>query len=256
VNTRTTTLARAPRMSIVLAAGAALSLSLLYLVGPALATKPDPLHKVTICHRTNSVTNPYVIITVDEASVDGDAGNDKGKGDHLLEHLGPVFDFNSPPPPPHNGDQWGDIIPPFYSDGSTPTGYPSLNWNAAGQALFENDCNFPGEVEESVAESADESVAESVAESADESVAESADESVAESADESVGEGESGAESASESGNQGVEAGTGTPAESTPDGALPFGGSSPLPTIAFSLILLASLGGLAYANVKSVRNLG
>ena len=47
-------------MSLVLAAGAALSLSLLYLVGPALATKPDPLHKVTICHRTNSVSNPYV----------------------------------------------------------------------------------------------------------------------------------------------------------------------------------------------------
>src|SRR6185503_1075203 len=113
VNTRTATLARAPRMSFMLAAGAALSLSLLYLVGPALATKPDPLHRVTICHRTNSVTNPYVKITVDEASVDGNEGNDNGQGDHLLEHLGPVFDANNPPPPPHNGDQWGDIIPPF-----------------------------------------------------------------------------------------------------------------------------------------------
>ena len=236
MNTRTITLARESRTSLAIAAGAALALSMLYLVSPALATKPDPLHQVTICHRTNSVTNPYVIITVDEASVDGDAGNDNGKGDHLLEHLGPVFDANNPPPPPHNGDQWGDIIPPFYSDGSTPTGYPSLNWNAAGQALFENGCNFPGEVEESVAESADESVAES--------------------ADESVKEGESADESVPETGEQSVEAGTGTPAESTPDGALPFVGSSPLPTIAFSLILLASLGGLAYANVKSVRKLG
>jgi hypothetical protein len=233
---------------LVLAAVSALALSMLYLVGPALATKPDPLHQVTICHRTNSVTNPYVIITVDEASVDGDEGNDKGKGDHLLEHLGPVFDANNPPPPPPNGDQWGDIIPPFYSDGVTLTGYSSLNWNAAGQALFENDCNVPGEVEESVAESADESV--------DESVAESADESVAESAEQSVKEGESADESVPESGEPSVEAGTGTPAESPPDGALPFVGSSPLPTIAFSLILLASLGGLAYANVKSVRNLG
>ena len=62
------------------------------------------------------------------------------------------------------------------------------------------------------------------------------------------------AESAEASGEQSVEAGTGTPEESVTDGAL-FGiGGSPLPTIAFSLILLASLGGLAFANVKSVRN--
>ena len=40
------------------------------------------------------------------------------------------------------------------------------------------------------------------------------------------------------------------------DSAQALDGSSPLPTIAFSLILLASLGGLAYANVKSVRNIG
>ncbi len=207
------------RPLILLAATAALALSLAYLVRPALATEGDP-HKVTICHRTNSVTNPYVVITVDVASVDGDEGNDNGQGDHLLEHLGPVFDVNNPPPPPHNGDQWGDIIPPFYDDGVTLTGFPSLNWDAAGQAIFDNGCNFPGEVEESVAESAEQSVAGS----------------------------------AEESGEQSVEAGTGTPEESVADGAL-FGiGASPLPTIAFSLILLASLGGLAYANVRTVRS--
>jgi hypothetical protein len=118
----------------------------------ASATKPDPLHSVTICHRTNSVTHPYVQITVDEASVDGNSGNDNGHGDHLLEHLGPVFDVNADPdvayPPPHNGDQWGDIIPPFYADGQTPTGYPSLNWDAAGQAIFEAGCKIPNEPEE------------------------------------------------------------------------------------------------------------
>jgi hypothetical protein len=73
-----------------------------------------------------------------------------------------------------------------------------------------------------------------------------------ESVEQSVAESE--AESVPESGEQSVEAGTGTPEESTPDGALFGNGSSPLPTIAFSLILLASLGGLAYANVKSVRS--
>ena len=80
------------------------------------------------------------------------------------------------------------------------------------------------------------------------------EESVPESVDESVPE--SVVESVPESGEQSVEAGTGTPEESTPDGALSFGGSSALPTIAFSLILLVSLGGLAYANVKAARNIG
>lgn len=109
----------------------------------AFATQPndDDNHKVTICHRTNSITNPYVIETVDVASVDGDTSNDNGNGDHLAEHTGPVFDPNNPPPPPHNGDQWGDIIPPFYADG-TSDGLPSLNW-PAGQSIFENDCNLP-----------------------------------------------------------------------------------------------------------------
>jgi hypothetical protein len=231
VNTRTMTMARVSRLSLVLAAAAALALSMSYLVRPALATQPDPLHKVTICHRTNAETNPYVQITVDEASVDGDNGNDHGKGDHLFEHTGPVWYSGAKA----DGVTWGDIIPPFYSDGSTLTGYPSLNWNAAGQAIFDNGCN--GAEEEPVVES----------ESAPESVVE------AESEPESVVEAESATESAS--GEQGEKAGEGTPAESISDGALSLGGSSPLPTIAFSLILLASLGALAYANVKSVRNI-
>jgi len=200
----------ASRPTVLLAALSALALSMVWVVSPVLGTKPDPLHQVTICHRTNSVTNPYVIITVDEASVDGDNGNDNGQGDHLLEHLGPVWDANTPYPPPHNGDQWGDIIPPFYSDGSTLTGYPSLNWDAAGQAIFENGCN-PAE-EESVEES--------------------------------------------QSGEQTVGGGTGTPEGSNPDTAMELGGSNPLPTIGFSLILLASLTALAFANVKGARNQG
>jgi hypothetical protein len=72
----------------------------------------------------------------------------------------------------------------------------------------------------------------------------SVEESVAESVPASV----------PQSGEQSVEAGTGTPAESTPNGALSLNGVGALPTIAFSLVLLASLGALAYANVKSVRS--
>jgi len=61
-------------------------------------------------------------------------------------------------------------------------------------------------------------------------------------------------QSAEASGEQSEKAGEGTPEESQADSAL-FGlGSSPLATIAFSLILLASLGALAYANVKTVRS--
>ena len=107
--------------------------------GVASAAKPGDggLHKVTICHRTNAESNPYVEITVDVASVDGDNGNDKGQGDHLLEHTGPVWY----PGAKAAGVEWGDIIPPFYDDGATPTGYPSLNWNAAGQAIFYNGCD-------------------------------------------------------------------------------------------------------------------
>jgi hypothetical protein len=56
------------------------------------------------------------------------------------------------------------------------------------------------------------------------------------------------------SGEQSVKAGTGTPAASVNDSAFFGAGSNPLPTIVFSLILLASLGTLAWANVKSVRN--
>jgi hypothetical protein len=55
------------------------------------------------------------------------------------------------------------------------------------------------------------------------------------------------------SGEQSVKAGAGTPAASTSNTALFGDGSNPLATIAFSLILLASLGTLAYANVKTVR---
>jgi hypothetical protein len=96
------------------------------------------------------------------------------------------------------------------------------------------------------------SEAQSVAESIAESIGESAPESAPASAEQSV-EG-SGEQSAEASGEQSVEAGTGTPAASVNDSAFFGAGAGALPTILFSLILLASLGTLAYANVKTVRS--
>lgn len=74
--------------------------------GAALATQPySPLpaaggpfvedgHKVTICHRTGSATNPYVVITVDVAAINGDKKNDHSHHDQVGNGLG------------------GDVIPP------------------------------------------------------------------------------------------------------------------------------------------------
>ncbi|MEX2137498.1 MAG: hypothetical protein WEB29_11215 [Chloroflexota bacterium] len=93
-----------------------------------------------------------------------------------------------------------------------------------------------------------ESEEQSVPESEEESVPESEEQSVPESEEQSVPESEA------ESGEQSVAALTFSAEESTADSSLFGAGSSPLPTIAFSLILLASLGALAYANVKMVRS--
>src|SRR5262245_1263734 len=84
-------------------------------VNPATKGRSD---NVTLCHRTRSHHNPYVVITVDPAGAfDG----------HYSEHQGPVFG----PGVQH----WGDIIPPFQYQGQT----YSLNW-PAGEAIFENGC--------------------------------------------------------------------------------------------------------------------
>jgi hypothetical protein len=82
------------------------------------ATKPNPEHKITLCHRTGSYSNPYVVITVDIASVKFE-GHDG--------HNGPVFFPNIP-----KHQKWGDIIPPF--DFGSNGSYPGKNWIAAGMA--------------------------------------------------------------------------------------------------------------------------
>jgi LPXTG-motif cell wall-anchored protein len=102
-------------------------LGLAGLVGSASATPKDENgeHKLTICHRTNSDTNPYVINTPDVSGVE------KGHGGHT----GPVWN----PTLKQQHIKWGDIIPPF---DAMPNGY---NWDGDGQAIWNNGCNVPGE---------------------------------------------------------------------------------------------------------------
>jgi hypothetical protein len=81
---------------------------------------PEP--KVTICHRTNSPTNPYNQIAVTESSaIEGHAG-----------HRGPVFRPGL--------DTWGDIIPP--NRPGLPRG---RNW-PAGREILDNGCEMKPDV--------------------------------------------------------------------------------------------------------------
>ena len=78
--------------------------------------------KVTLCHATGAVSNPYDVFHVDPASITQEAGHGS--------HLGPIFD-----PSMTNADAWGDIIPAFGT-------YPGLNV-AAGQTWLARDCAPP-----------------------------------------------------------------------------------------------------------------
>ena len=86
---------------------------------------------VTICHRTRSLTNPYVVITVDDSSINNLLQS--GFNGHSTHNEGGVWTPSST-----KETWWGDIIPAFESNGVS---YPGLNWNAQGQAIFNNGCN-------------------------------------------------------------------------------------------------------------------
>jgi hypothetical protein len=92
-------------------------------------------HKVTICHGTNAVNNPYIKESVDDDAADGNTGNDNGKGDHST-HTGPVATSEAVAQALKDAKTaWGDIIPPHHN-------FPGLNWTAEGQAIYNNDCKY------------------------------------------------------------------------------------------------------------------
>jgi hypothetical protein len=86
--------------------------------------------KVTICHRTNSETNPYRRITVSANAADGAGRNDHTSHDESYTDpdtvVHPVFDPDVSYPP--SDKDWGDIIPPV-------RGGDGLNW-VAGQNIY------------------------------------------------------------------------------------------------------------------------
>ncbi len=122
---------KSKRSILGVAAAAALAASTWVVAAPSASGDPAP--NVTICHRTNSNTNPYVQITVDESAVDGLGGG----SDHLGAHTGPVWD----PTLKAQHIKWGDIIPPFDVN-NDPRPDPTLiaNW-PEGQDIFDNGCN-------------------------------------------------------------------------------------------------------------------
>jgi hypothetical protein len=111
-------------------------------------------------------------------------------------------------------------------DFTTPRGGSTIyvRWSSQHDSTAQANADSGLCQQQSVAESVQESVAQSVAESVSESVAQSAEQS--------------------------VEAGTGTPEATIPDSSIAGNGSSPWPTVIFGLVLVTSLGSLAYANVR------
>ncbi|MDB5180159.1 MAG: hypothetical protein JWN12_791 [Candidatus Saccharibacteria bacterium] len=100
---------------------------------PQPTNSPPPTVKVTICHGTNSVTNPYESITVDADAVDG-----VGKGDHYGEHQGPLASTTAVAQQlKDTHTEWGDIIPPLAGV------HDGLNWTTEGQAIYNADCIVP-----------------------------------------------------------------------------------------------------------------
>lgn len=136
-------------VSVLIAGGATASL-----VGNQVVQAAPPTNKVTICHRTHSVTNPYVRITVSQNSV----GNGNGKhGGNSHDQWSSVL-FGSKPSPnvynpavnytPAPEKKWGDIIPLTDTGGNSLTGnagqVAGLNYTGIGLQIYNGTGQYAG----------------------------------------------------------------------------------------------------------------
>lgn len=120
------------KLTTTLMLSAAITVAALSLSTPAYATTDDSQddkdHKVTICHATNSATNPYVKITIDaHAAVKaGHAGHNEGV---VATSVAKATEFKAAK------ITWGDVIPAIPDQNFT-----GLNWNGDGKALLNHNC--------------------------------------------------------------------------------------------------------------------
>ena len=104
----------ASRPSASLCLVAMLTLAAVTAPGARAASDDEPVKKVTLCHKEGGPQYVRINVAV-EAAINGHAKN------HPL-----------------------DIIPPFtYKDGKDTKNFPGQNWDAAGQAIWENGCVAP-----------------------------------------------------------------------------------------------------------------
>lgn len=94
-------------------------------------SKANTEHRYTICHATNSATNPYVMITVDYNSIVKKAGHD-GHDGPVAASEAVAADMKS------NKISWGDVIPAIAEHD-----YAGKNFTTEGILLLNNDCEMP-----------------------------------------------------------------------------------------------------------------